>query len=66
MEAEPPKQHFQAKPGNETHEINEIILDASLLGLHGLKLQRLLVEDELDGEEVIPGFKLKVISSRVK
>jgi Uma2 family endonuclease len=26
----------------------------------GLKLQRLLLEDELDGEEVIPGFKLKV------
>lgn len=26
----------------------------------GLKLQRLLVEDELDGEDVIPGFHLKV------
>lgn len=27
---------------------------------NGLKLQRLLVEDELDGEDVIPGFRLKV------
>jgi Uma2 family endonuclease len=26
----------------------------------GLKLQRLLIEDELDGEEVIPGFRFKV------
>lgn len=26
----------------------------------GLKLQRLLTDDELDGEDVIPGFKLKV------
>lgn len=26
----------------------------------GLKLQRLLNEDELDGEDVVPGFKLKV------
>lgn len=26
----------------------------------GLKLQRLLLEDELDGEDVIPGFKLNV------
>jgi Uma2 family endonuclease len=26
----------------------------------GLKLQRLLIEDELDGEDVIPGFKVKV------
>lgn len=30
-----------------------------LLG-HYLELQRLLNEDELDGEDVIPGFKLKV------
>ena len=27
---------------------------------HYLELQRLLNEDELDGEDVIPGFKLKV------
>jgi Uma2 family endonuclease len=26
----------------------------------GLKLHRLLIDDELDGEEVIKGFKLKV------
>lgn len=26
----------------------------------GMKLQRLLIDDELDGEEVIQGFKLKV------
>lgn len=26
----------------------------------GMKLQRLLIDDELDGEEVIKGFKLKV------
>jgi Uma2 family endonuclease len=26
----------------------------------GLKLQRLLIEDELDGEDVVPGFRLKI------
>jgi Uma2 family endonuclease len=26
----------------------------------GLKLQRLLIDDELDGEDVIPGFRLAV------
>jgi Uma2 family endonuclease len=26
----------------------------------GLKLQRLLIDDELDGEDVVPGFRLKI------
>lgn len=26
----------------------------------GLRLQRLLIDDELDGEDIIPGFRLKV------